>query len=1696
LITIHKLTAGDGYTYLTRQVATGDVQWEAGMSAEYYTAKGNPPGRWVGRGAPLLGLGDQMVTEDQMQALYGSGMNPNADEIVAAYLKNHLREGMTERQRQLAIKGAIQAATLGRRYPVYGPIEPFADRVDRRLELIETQTGRPATSADVKQVHAQEARRVRAAVAGYDVVFAPVKSAALLWALDPRAEVRAAVRLAHEAARDAALEMLEEHAAFTRTGTDGVAQIATNGLIASAFDHYDSRGGDPNLHTHVALSNKIQGVDGKWRSLDARALYRLTVAASEFYNTRFEVELAALIAVTFTERSDTQGEREPIREITGIPLEWVEFFSSRRTEIEARYEQLLRTYRREHGRDPSRAVAHKLARQATLDTRDPKKTARSLEEMRTDWAETFTSAFGPRAIGDLMSAVPDVRPAITVKTAEPGLHACLPTSQEIGKLAAQVVANVAEMRSTWTVWNLHAEAERLVRFKLTLTSADEHQAVVGAVVAETISPRLSVRIDRTGLVEEPKMLRRADGSSVFEQHAATRFTSRLVLDAEDRLVAAARTHTIVGLAQSTVTTALDSFDAAMAEQERKDGKGKQEGGTGGRRLDPGQRELVRVFATDERLLVAGLGPAGAGKTTAMRAYAHVAKASGQRIVPLATSAAAAEVLGKELGVKAENLHKFMWEYTQGRHAEHLRGGQRVPEWTRFFALNPGDVVLVDEAGMAGTLMLDRLINVAAERGAVVRLLGDFRQLGAVESGGALRLIATDVGAVQLTTLYRFANPAEAEATLKIRVGDSSGLDFYAANGRIKAGSQQAMIEEAYAGWKTDMLAGKTSLMAAAASVNVTDLSAQARRDRVEAGQVEADGVPLHDGNHAGKGDWIVTRDNNRLLKTRRGQDWVKNGDAWQVIKRHDDGSLTVRHLEHRGRVHLPAEYVAAQVELLYATTTNRAQGSTVDTAHPLVTADMTRENLYVIATRARLRTILHVVTHRLLPFDLDDRLDRVRNDARQYAGREVLENILANEGNEVSATETIRQADDDQRSLATLVPRHQHAATLLATQVYTDLARQLLARPLADRLLACEGWGQSVAALAQAEAAGWPARHLLTALSKDPGLLHADTPGRLLAWRIGQFTADRPAPGPLAKPTLADAARYTELLRHYPQIHAQLHRLDPAQALHPPALLTSRNSVTAYVSSRELTAHADAVAKALNLPVDQIRTHHAWPHLAAALTAAHRAGRDVPALVGPLAAALTPSGQRRTDAQWDHGRGAADQQDAIEQRRVAELSRAVHRLLKADPSTGPISIPRQLQPAHAATAALDPDLSTRLRAEESWPILHNALLRAADAGHDPVAMLRRVTQAREIDSLEQVSPVLAWRLGRYLSTRPVPQPGPEQGLDSGQWQRPATHLYDEWRLLTWTLKGIETTGTDPTAALPASDTAGLPEVLAHARQTALALEGPDGSRQQVLPWLLTAAHGHPSEHELPPYLTEVQRLIGERMTYLTGQVITERPVWAALLGAPPQQTTARAQWEHHVAIVAAYRDQHAVTLDNPRQVLGPYAEPGRPNHSAYWHAVESIVAARRLAGLDQQPATRHNHLAGDLYQSLPEPERRAIHTELVRQRADLWFGDRITLDDHAVTHPAHSRQLAAILIQRGHLDRLQQPPEIAAAQRQADARPVEIVHATQRQARREAEHEQKQTRQAGRKHTRQAQAAPLLQPPPDYTQQYEQRMEY
>jgi hypothetical protein len=826
--------------------------------------------------------------------------------------------------------------------------------------------------------------------------------------------------------------------------------------------------------------------------------------------------------------------------------------------------------------------------------------------MRADWKQQIIETFGADSLAQLHQRI----------SPTPTGNRLALTDDQVEYLARQVIRSVAEQQSTWTMWNVHAEAERALRSWISKHSAfdsvEVQRQAVERVVGRAISAEHSIVVTAPAMLSEPSTLRRSDGSSVFAQHGATRYTSSLILDAEQRLLHAARTPIPGGLEPLAVAGALDGFEA-----------------THGRQLDVGQRALVTAFATGDHQLAVGVGAAGTGKTTAMQALRYVTEQHGRRLIPLATSAASAAVLAADIGIAAENVHKFCWEYTpgKGRYADRLASGETVPASHQFFAINPGDVIVVDEAGMAGTLLLDQLTTIAAQRGATVRLLGDWRQLGAVESGGALRLITTDIGAVELNTLHRFSDPHEAEATRRLRAGDTAALDFYLANGRVIGGSRQAMTEAAYEAWKTDMLAGRTTLMVAATNRDTTILSARARADRVIAGHVEADGVQLRDGNFAGRGDWIITRCNDRINTCHRGRDFVKNGDTWTVIRRHRDGSLRVKHQEHGGRLTLPADYVVEHVELHYATTIYRAQGSTVDAVHVLADEQLARENLYVALTRGRHANHVYVATHELLPLDEDERVDRPRHDPDARAAREVLETVLSHEGVELSATETIRENQRMAASLATLVPQYLHAAEKAATVRYQDIVHGIFDPTTATRLTNDPAFSALVRALSSGESTGWQPEKLLSTASLRGPFTHTDTPAQLLAWRCASITAEQATPTPPAVTT------YTGQEKLLPWLSGTDTSTHPEYGVY---LAQAREQIRSRITSLALdaTAHRPAWTTVFGPAPADPDTHQTWlRHLG--IAAAYRDQYQVTDnTTGQPLGAYVPAGRAGASAYW------------------------------------------------------------------------------------------------------------------------------------------------------------------------------------------------------------------------------------------------------------------------------------------------------------------------------------------------------------------------------------------------------------------------------------------------------------------------------
>jgi hypothetical protein len=216
--------------------------------------------------------------------------------------------------------------------------------------------------------------------------------------------------------------------------------------------------------------------------------------------------------------------------------------------------------------------------------------------------------------------------------------------------------------------------------------------------------------------------------------------------------------------------------------------------------------------------------------------------------------------------------------------------------------------------------------------------------------------------------------------------------------------------------------------------------------------------------------------------------------------------------------------------------------------------------------------------------------------------------------------------------------------------------------------------------------------------------------------------------------------------------------------------------------------------------------------------------------------------------------------------------------------------------------------------------------------------------------------------------------------------------------------------------------------------------------------------GRPTNYWQRPagqYLNDASELIAKRIEELASTAARHRPAWTLPLGQTPADPDVERQWLRHVAIIAAYREQYKITSDDPRLVLGPYMEQGHAGHRAYWHAAESVLAARRLAGLDPaltitSPNSRvQDQVAIDIYRALPGAERTAISTEMADRLGTLWFADRTRPDEDATTQAAHSAILASTLIQRGHLT----PTEPSAHPQYVTDEPLEAELARRRLAR-------------------------------------------
>jgi conjugative relaxase-like TrwC/TraI family protein len=494
----------------------------------------------------------------------------------------------------------------------------------------------------------------------------------------------------------------------------------------------------------------------------------------------------------------------------------------------------------------------------------------------------------------------------TIRAPEPGL--------QIGRINRDVAADLVltrlgAKRSAWNAADIRGEAERLI-------------ASVGVVAERPVRHELVEDVADRARTRCVPLLERDD----VPEHVRS-LTSERVLAVEADLV-----DSIAARSARPVTDAVRLRDVAH--------------------LDPAQRRVVAALAGDAGLLVIE-GAAGTGKTTTLAAARDVLDGADRRLVVVTPTLKAAQAAQQQVGTDAFSaawlIHQHGYRWDEDGHWSQT---DAAPEARA--RLLPGDVLLVDEAGMLDQDTARALFVIADRAHATVALVGDRHQLPAVGRGGVLDLAARWVRRAahhELESVHRFSDPAYAELSMLMRSGERSGEVFEALLERGEVVVHASEVERTAALAAIGADGDGDQLVITDTREQVGALNAVIRDRRHCLGEQSGE-LLTRRGEPIGLGDRVATRRNDRHLG-------VANRDTWTVAGVGDDGSLLVT--GRAGRRTLPAAYVNDHVELAFTTTAYGAQGETVDSAHLALGEATGAASAYVGMTRGRHRNVAHFV---------------------------------------------------------------------------------------------------------------------------------------------------------------------------------------------------------------------------------------------------------------------------------------------------------------------------------------------------------------------------------------------------------------------------------------------------------------------------------------------------------------------------------------------------------------------------------------------------------------------------------------------------------------------------------------------------------------------------------------------------------------
>ena len=776
----------------------------------------------------------------------------------------------------------------------------------------------PATGAPKGRV-----RTDAAAVRFVEVVVNGPKSWSLAAALHPD------IAQAYDGAQDRAAEQiigwLAEHAT-TRVGPRGrQVQVPVQQIEAAVVRHYTSRAGDPHRHLHLQVNARVFAED-KWRGLHTVGVRDSLDAINGIGHGAVLTDpdfRAALAAHGF--RVDPQtGEVVELAPFTGA-------FSARAAQIGRNMDRYEADWRASNpGAEPGPKLRQSWDARAWAQARPDKVIPKDGAELSAAWVqELYALGYADPQMGSTDSRV--------VADAGPRVGALDRTGA-----VQTVLSRLGARRSAWNGADVRGEVEQWIARTGLVATAAVRIELAEDLTARTLVACVPLVVDRDG------------SARVVPEHLRA-LTSQQVLAVEGelttRLIARAA-HTPAGPASAAPRMA----GGIQAAQE----------------LDGAQQAVAAALAGTS-LLTLVEGAAGAGKTTTLAATRELLERAGHALVVVTPTLKAARVAADQTGATAYSAawlahqHGYRWD-THGTWTR-LRPGQSDPRTGKTYpgpapgaVLRPGDLLLVDEAGMLDQDSARALLVIADQHHTRLALVGDRHQLPAVGRGGVLDLAArwaNPQSCLGLEAVHRFADPGYGELSLAMRTSrhPAAVFDTLLARGGIRLHPSEAERTRALAQigaqhpWAG--ASGEPVLVIADTREQVAALNGTIRDQLVATGRVQDTGaVTTGAGERIGVGDRVATRRNEPALD-------VANRDTFTVTGIAPDGALALD--GGRGERHLPAAYVHDHLELAYATTVYGAQGHTVAHAHLLVGEHTGAAAAYVGMTRGRETNIAHLV---------------------------------------------------------------------------------------------------------------------------------------------------------------------------------------------------------------------------------------------------------------------------------------------------------------------------------------------------------------------------------------------------------------------------------------------------------------------------------------------------------------------------------------------------------------------------------------------------------------------------------------------------------------------------------------------------------------------------------------------------------------